>query len=205
MKSSFEIVISSIVGFLIFIALLLIANLLSPYINNGVFSSILRFLTSSIGVLAIITLLGLVNAIFWNMRFPFNILAPITSAFLSSYIWDFLVNFWNFFEAYLQTGITIPSELIKLIMFWIVILVGYFIIIFRKLTSISKMEREIEKPIEEKKRLEEKRRFEEQKRQQEMRKGKRISWSDVGNEFKKFFLNIGRSVNSLFKRKKKKP
>ena len=184
-KSIPKIILSRIIGFIIFLVLLGILNMLIPYVQNQIFSQIISFFNSNIFLLFIIMIIGLMAEIFWALIFPLNALAPIFSAISSIFILAFIFRAWNFIESFTGSliSIPIPQYLIYVIVFWLVIIIGYI----KVLASIGKFREKVEEDEEEK---------------TIRKKREKVEWDDIGNEFKNLLYNIGRSFNDLFGKKK---
>lgn len=191
-KSVPKIIISRIIGFIIFLILLVVANALIPAFNSNVYSDIINFFNLNIILLFILTLIGLINEIFWSFYFPFNIIAPITGSVLSIYIVTFIHRGFDFLNTYFPSDIILPWQTIQSLVFWMVIIVSYLIILIRQGKPKEDWHEEMKKWHEQ--------RWE---RKREKLK-KKMEWEDVGNEFKHLFYNIGRSINNLFDKDKKK-
>jgi len=204
MRSIPRIIFSRIIGFIIFLILLAIANLLIPSINNNVYSDIVNFFNLNLILLLILTFIGLVNEIFWSFYFPFNIIAPITGSILSIYIITFIHHVYDFLEVYFIQNIVLPWQEIQIIVFWIVLITGYIIILIRGGKPREDVYQAVKRLREE--RWERKKEILERKIEKlDRRLGKKkVEWEDVGNEFKIFFYNIGESLNNLFNKDKEK-
>ncbi len=203
-KSAPKIIISRIIGFIIFLILLVIANVLIPVFNSNVYSDIVNFFNSNIILLLMLTLVGLINEIFWSFYFPFNIIAPITGSILSAYIITFIHRFFDFLNTYFPSSIILPWQTIQFIVFWIVLIAGYLTILIRQGKPREDWHEEMKKWHEQ--RWERKREKLKKKMEKLDRKlgKKQMKWEDVGNEFKHLFYNIGKSINNLFDKDKKK-
>lgn len=203
-KSVSKIIISRIIGFIILLILLVIANILIPIFNNSLYSSIITFFNTNIILLLMLTLAGLINEIFWSFYFPFSIVAPITGAILSIYIILFIHKLFDFLSIYIQPDLVLPWQAIQSVVFWIVIIAGYFIILIRQGKPKQEWCEKVEKWHEQ--RWERKREKLNKKIEKLDRKlgKKKFEWEDVGDEFKTLFYNIGNSLNSLFEGKTKK-
>ncbi|MFZ1971101.1 MAG: hypothetical protein WAU65_02910 [Candidatus Nanoarchaeia archaeon] len=195
--SALSIIIGRSIGFIMFVILLLIASLLAATIQNPVYSSIINFFNANIPLFFSLLIFGIINEIFWNFEFPFSVLAPITSAILSTIIVSFIYNVWQFMNIYTHSVVIIPIDLISLIVFIIVIVAGYAKLAkegfeFERLHKIEwrKEKDKIKNELKQKKR------------------GKDIEWDDVENQFKVLFYNLGDSLNKSFekhaKRKKRR-
>jgi len=179
-RSIIHIFFSRILGFLLFLILLGIANLLVKYIHNSVYIAIVNFLFDNLVLLIIILFISLLADIFWRFWFPFNLPAPILSAVSSIYMIKYIYNLWILIDSFVNTGITFQIGIIYKIVFWVVVIAGYINILIR----LGRIRGEAEE------------------KKKEQAKTEKIEWSDVGNEFRLFLYNIGKALNSIFSRKK---
>ncbi len=176
-KSISNIIISEIVGFIIFVILLTIAFVLMDYIKNPVYIETVTFFLNNLGLAITILVITIITKIFWKFNFPFNVPAPIFGAVLGIYITTYAYNLWELMESLMNTGISIPINLIYAIVFWIVILTGYI-----NIFSMKKR-KEIQKKLEIK-----------------LKKKDWVEWKDVENEFRLFLFNIGEAMNDCFEK-----
>jgi hypothetical protein len=198
-RSAFKIVMSNVGGFILFLILLGTANILLPHINSLVYVDVVLFLNRSLVLFTIMMLVGLINDILWSFYFPFNILAPVSSAILSFFIVIFIFRVWSFLNNYVQSNFVLP-EFVYVPIALIVLVAGYVLILFRKgKPGEVHKRRKKEKELEEKERLGKKAEPASKRKQEET-----VEWQDVGDEFKHLFYNIGKSLNSFFGGKEKK-
>ena len=182
-----RIIISRVAGFLFFLILLAIANYLIPNINSEIYKSTVIFFNNNLILLLILMFVGIVNEIFWIFYFPFNLLAPVSSSILGVFIAGFIYRMWNFLDAYINSGLRIPIDAIYVLLFFIILIAGYFTILVRK-----------GKPKEE---YERSGKFKDKNERTE--KKKNVEWENIGNEFRLVLYNVGNSINNLFKKRKR--
>lgn len=202
-KSVPRIILSQIIGFIIFLILLAATNMLIPSINSIFYTQIILFFNSNIYLLLILTLIGILNEIFWSFYFPFNLVAPIISAVLSIYIITFIYKFWILANNYIESSIQIPLHAIYFAVFIIVLVFGYILLLARGGKPREDWQERHEKYKREKW---EQRRKKYQKKIENLDKKVRsnLDWEDVEDEFKLALYNLGRIINNLFAPKKKK-
>jgi hypothetical protein len=191
MSKPAHIILFRILGFVFFLILLAAANVLIPFINKDLYTSIVMFLNSNIILLFIMTCIGMVNELFWSFNFPFNVAAPITGGVLGVYIVMFFYQIWNFINMYLNLGITIRIGSFYFLIFLFVMVLGYVVILSRNGKTREDWEERL------------KRRHKEMGKNKK-HEGEEIEWKDVEREFRLIFYNIGRGINSLFEGNKKK-
>ena len=202
-KTIVGIILSRVFGFVFFLVLLAIANFLVPYVPSEVYAQAVKFFNLNIILLLIIMFIGIINDIFWNFSFPFNILAPISSAILGIYIVTFLYRIWIFLDFYFQTGFYFPIRTLYTIVFVFVLIFGYFAILARGGRPRDEWKQRCIERHEEK--LERKKEKLEKKMEKIDRKiSRKVEWDEVGEQFKLALYNLGKSISSLFEKKKKK-
>jgi|SRR3989339_321041 len=184
-----RIIISNISGLVFFLILVALANYALNYFSHPTFVEVVNFLNSNLVLIITISILGLFSDLFWAFMFPFNIIAPILSAFLSYYILSFAYTILELVQQVRDFVFPISFNTLYPFVFAIVMIIGY-IIIFSRLGGKLIRREETEKPNRKEEKKEESTEL--------------IKWRKVGNEFKLLFFNIGKSLNSLFSKKKTK-
>lgn len=176
-KKISSLVLEKTIPFGIFIIGLLIMNLFMKNMPSPI-PLIVSFFNANIYLFLILFFLGILTDLFWNIKFPLNIFAPISSSVLSIFIIAFFYNLWNFVDSFINSGITIPINLIYIIVFLITLISGYVRIFAQKTVKGKDVKKS---------------------------KGKKykLKWEDVGEEFKLVFYNIAHGLNKLFSSKKK--
>jgi hypothetical protein len=208
-RSSLSIVLHSITGFIVLIVLLIIANVLISSINNIVYTNIVQFFNSLLGLFVILFLIGMLNGIFWSFEFPLNLLAPISSGVLGIFIVNLVYKLLEFAQTfvYFDTLAKILSHNIYPIVFFVTIIIGYLIIINEEYRRTGRNSREERKPKEYVNRKDMdnmKSKIEDKKLEEKKSYKSEFSWEEVGDEFKKASLNVGKALNKAFEGKKEK-
>ncbi|MFA7199548.1 MAG: hypothetical protein WC093_09670 [Methanoculleus sp.] len=125
------ILVSRIGGFIIFLVLLGVLNLLAgTYVQAPVFVQIVAFLNANLGLLLLITALFLVGDLFGALLFPLNLPGPVFSAAGAVFLVMFLSRLFSLvgditgveFFALLET-FALP---VYLLVFVIALISGYF-------------------------------------------------------------------------------
>ena len=176
-RSASRIVISHAAGFLVFIIILGIANMID--FKSPVLGNIVMFFNANIILLLVMMVFGLLNDIFWQYSFPFNVLAPVSGAVLGVLIVTFICRMFSLTDSYLRIG-SLPCVAIATIVFFLVLIGGFATILVRG-----------GKPREE---------------WHEEKKRKRHGWpewEDVGKEFRMAMYNLGKSLEKAFGPRKK--
>lgn len=215
-RSSLSIVLHSIISFIILIVFLLIANILLSSINNSTYTVIVQFFNSLLGLFLILFLVGMINSLFWNFDFPLNLLAPISGGIFGLFIVSLIYKFLEFTQTFVYFDILakILSYNISAIVFFATLIIGYLIIITEESRRADRYPREerytkeeIRKMDIKEKALEDKRLEERDKKLEDKNKKSyksEFSWEEVGDEFKKASLNVGKALNNAFEGKKEK-
>lgn len=179
-KSFSGIIFEKIIGFLLFIIILLIANLLLNYVQNNYFIMFLSFFNSAVFFLFIILVFDIVSGIFWNTKFPIVLLAPLASAVLGMLILSFILSLILFLFENIGIFIQFPFEIIYFLVFVIIIVIGY-------VNILSSLEKKSKKGSKKKTSEED---F--------------TPWEEIEEDFKKAFSDLGSAFNKLFHHKKRK-
>ncbi len=190
MSKPAHIILFRILGFLFFLILLAVANIIIPYVENEVYTDVIIFLNINITLLMIITFIGMINELFWSFNLPFNLIAPVTSGILGIFLINFFYKVWNLLNGYFNLNVIILTDLFYILIFLLIIVAGYIIILSRQ----GKTREDWEERLERHKKHGKKDRHDD----------KDIEWKDVEKEFKRVFYNMGRELNKLFEPKKKK-
>lgn len=180
-KRVLKLVLSSLIGFVIFLILMLALNYFNNNIDNNLVRIITIFLNSNFDLIVLMTILSFMGDGFEILRFPFNLPYPLIKAFASIFIISFMINILGLIEGAIGKEIIITWNIIKMIyivIFAIVLLFGY-------LSIISRQEKEKKEKEEEEKKA---------KKEEE----KKIGWKDVGGEFKLALYNLGRKLKRAF-------
>lgn len=141
-------------GFVIFLVLLGIANILVYYVKNEMFSSVVFFLNNNIWLIIIFTVILLIGEIFGYLFFPLNIPGPLFNAVGGVLLVQFVFKLFNFIillsKANFPLQMSFVEDITMLIVFVVVLVVGYVDII-REATKPKKREHLKEHIIKEKK------------------------------------------------------
>ncbi len=123
--------ITRVIGFLIFLILLGIVNLLTNYIRNPIFSSVVSFLNSNIWLIVIFSVIFLIGEIFGYLSFPLNIPYPLFNAvggvFLIQFAFKLLKFILNQANIQISLGVSLSTieNIVIIVVFIIVLIVGY--------------------------------------------------------------------------------
>jgi len=169
----------TILGLVIFFALLGILNLLKFIIKNEIFLGVVNFLNANIVLILIIIVIFFIADIFWAMMFPFKLPAPIISAVASIFVVTFLYRLFILIGGFIGLNVeNIPYVLVLIfyhLVFWITLLSGYAYIFSKRPKKPKKVEKRlkrIEKKLDEMKVEKEQKVKKQEKKEKEIKKEK---------------------------------
>lgn len=189
-KSVLRVVLSNIFGFLVFLVILWIANILTGYIGNRVFNDIVMFINENIFLIIVIWLVSFIGDLFGAIIFPFNLPAPLFNSLASIFIVMLFLKIFTAVDDSMGLAVFKPllalSSLIYLLVFLFVLISGY-IKIFYNLAK-SKIEKEEQ----------------EEKEKKEDKEKKEVGWDEIGNEFRIALYDFFKMLQRAFSKKEKK-
>jgi hypothetical protein len=180
------VIMSRLVGFIVFLILLYVANIIAARVDNLIFTQIVDFFNSNLVLIIIMSLFFFLGELFFVFFFPFNLPAPVFNAIASMFLVTFIL---RMIVALLRHGDVLRGlNTILFILYplvFVLVLIGGYITIFFHEAEDEKMRKE-ENNVKDKK----------------TSKAKGRSWDDVGNEFRELMYDIfHRSRESLKKKK----
>jgi hypothetical protein len=132
-KEIFHEILTRVIGFLIFLVLLGIVNILTYYIKNEIFLSVVGFLNSNIWLIIIFSIIFLIGEIFGYLMFPLNIPGPLFNAVGGVLLIQFVFSLFSFITKTSNVEVNLPLGIIQnfvmIMVFIIVLIVGYVHII----------------------------------------------------------------------------
>lgn len=118
------------IGIITLLIAIVLANILTHYIANGVFQSGVSFINGNFWLLMLIAAILFIGALFASFPFPFNLPAPIIRAFGSVFCIAFILEAFTWVDGiastHLYTMFWILSFIIVPLVFLIVLASGYF-------------------------------------------------------------------------------
>lgn len=127
------ILISRIAGFVVFLILLGILNLIAGYYRGGIFLEVVGFLNANLGLLVLITAVFLVADLFGALRFPLNLPAPLVNAVAAVFLVAFLIRLFVLVAEISGARVFLLFEefsfLISAAVFLIVLIGGYAVLL----------------------------------------------------------------------------
>lgn len=122
-------VLTRVIGFVIFLVLIGILNLLTYYIQNSTLSAIVSFLNNNLILIIVFTVIFIIADIFYYLWFPLSIPAPLLAAFASVLLVRFIFNLIVFILSLIGVTIIFPWDIvywiIAVVVFILVIIIGY--------------------------------------------------------------------------------
>jgi len=168
-KKVVNIAAGKIVGLLIFLAIVWVANFLLIYIDNQYYAGVVQLVNQNLWLLIIMALLFAFGELFGALQLPFNLPAPVFNAIGAVFLLRFVYRVIDFAEE--TVGVSMPSQfeliqsLLIPIVFILVIVIGYIIV----LSSYS----------------------EDEPGEKDKKPGKKgPSWEDVGTQFRKYLYDL---------------
>lgn len=139
-ETIFKVIFGKVAGFLIFIILIVVAEMILKNVENETFLQIVQFFSSNALLLFLITIFALMGGIFWALDFPFNIPSPIIQAVGSIFVVTFLLKLITF-TASMFGKIFEVSGIIQIIIF---IIIGLIVIVMGYLKLLVKLGKDLE-------------------------------------------------------------
>jgi len=152
MNSVVKLLISRLIGFLVFLALMIVLNILVNYTTVPVFNEFVTFLNNHLVFISWIALFLVLGEIFILLRYPFNIPYPLFNSAGALLIVYFFADFFMLLMSYSAVVPDFPFNnvffIAGILVFFIVLIVGYYKI-FKNIPEewkIKKKVPEIQKP-----------------------------------------------------------
>ena len=118
------------IGIISLLIAIVLANILTHYIANGVFQSGVTFINENFWLLMLIAIIMFIGAIFAVFPFPFNLPAPIIRAFGSVFCIAFILEVFTWVDGIASTHLYSMFWLLSFILvplvFLVVLASGYF-------------------------------------------------------------------------------
>ncbi len=148
-KDVLNVFLSRIIGFIIFLVLLAVVNIMAYYIPNETFRQTVLLLNSNIWIIVIFTIVLMIGEIFGALIFPFNLPAPLFNAIGAIFLIRFIFNIFEFLNTLLILRLPFNFStwylVISLIIFVIVIIFGYVKIFSEMFPALKKIKEKEQK------------------------------------------------------------
>ncbi len=178
-RSPMRLVFVRVIGILVFIILLTLANIIYPYLHGRFFTEFVSFLNSNLELIVVMSILFLLGELFSLFFFPFNIPGPLFTGFGSMLLISFVFGLMGALDYILNLGIynffKWFAYLLFPCVFGVVIIIGYIQLFTKEL-----------KPEEE-----------------EIIDLTATGWQEIAGEFKLLILDMVQGLRRVFKRSKK--
>ena len=122
-KLAFQVLLTSIIGLLIFLVLLAIVNLLSPYISNIYYNQATLFLNNNVWLILSLTVIILIGNIFQVLDFPLNLPYPLFKGVSGFLIVLFIFQVFLFIEKLTNINFPLPLDLIAYLIAFLVLII----------------------------------------------------------------------------------
>ncbi|AGB03865.1 hypothetical protein [Methanoregula formicica] len=121
------------IGIICLLIAIVLANILTHYVENPVFISAVTFINGNFWLLILIALILMVGDVFAAFPFPFNLPAPIITAFGSVFCIMFLLRIFQWTDTVTSTTLSplfsFLAPIIATMVFLIVLVSGYYAIL----------------------------------------------------------------------------
>ena len=146
-------ILTRFIGFLIFLVLLGLVNVLTFYIKNEIFLSVVSFLNVNVWLIVIFSVILLIGEIFGLLTFPLNIPGPLFNAVGGVLLIQFVFKLLEFITKLSKVVINIPlnnvENVVMIVVFILVLVIGYVHIVLDATRPKKRMHSE--KHVEKKK------------------------------------------------------
>jgi signal transduction histidine kinase len=194
-KTVLSVTFSNLLGFLFFILLLLILNMIS--FQNQTLIIIINFLNKNLGIIILFSIFLYIAEIFNLFTFPLNTPTPVFNAiggiFLASFIFNIFYEIGKTLSISAFYAFRLLEPIAFIFIFLIIIILGY-INIFSKLFSNKEKHKAQEDSTKKKKKS----------KKEKTDSKKNINWEDVGEEFKLAMYNLASRIKENLEPNKKK-
>lgn len=165
------------IGIIMFLIVVVLANILIYYISSTTYRAGVLFLNENFWLLLLISIILLVGDIFFSFPFPLNLPAPIIRAVGSVFVIAFMLHVFQWADTIAATSlysfVWVLSFVLVPVVFIIVLVSGYFEII-RNLFRAPRAEEDSENPVV----------HEMKSVHQEEQVSDAKSWEEIGAEFR---------------------
>jgi hypothetical protein len=129
-KSLSSVFVSRMIGIIMFLIVVVLANILTYYVSSPIYRAGVVFLNENFWLLLLISIILLVGEIFFAFPFPLNLPAPIVRAIGSVFVIAFMLHVFQWVDSVAATSlysfVWVLSFVIVPIVFIIVLVSGYF-------------------------------------------------------------------------------
>ena len=143
-RSVIWVIVSGLVGIILFLVLLAVLRYLSPIISNDFFSGIVDLLFANAGLVILFSVMFMIADVFMTFLFPLNLPAPFFSAVGGVFVVVFIFRIIGFLDSFYNLGVFPGLHLAEFILYplvFILVLIAGYISIFSGLHEKWKRER----------------------------------------------------------------
>ena len=180
-----RIVIHDLISFIVFLIILGFLNISLDFFDSNILAEVVRLLNNNIWLIFIFSVIFTIGEVFGSFRFPGNLPAPIFNAIGSIFLLNFLFKIFrlvgNLSEINTFDNLTKTFPFLYPIIFLLVLLGGYISILSGASWGSPKKKKTSTKSTSKEK----------------------ISWDDVGEEFKELLYEAFHSARESIKQNKK--
>jgi len=133
-----KLIINRVAGFIVFLLLVIVLNILVTYISLSLFQDIVGFINDNVLFLGLIALIMVLGEVFSMLKYPFNLPYPLFSAAGALFVLYFIFDIFVFLIEASAIDLGIPFDIIFgviAILVFIVILVAGYYHIFKNLSE----------------------------------------------------------------------
>jgi flagellar biosynthesis protein FlhB len=184
-QSPARIVIHDLISFIMFLIILGFLNISLDFFDSNILAEVVKLLNNNIWLIFIFSIIFTIGEVFGSFRFPGNLPAPIFNAIGSIFLLNFLFKIFrlvgNLSEINTFDNLTKSFPFLYPITFLLVLLGGYISILSGSSWETPKKKKTSAKSTSKEK----------------------VSWDDVGNEFKEMLYEAFHSARESIKQNKK--
>lgn len=188
-----SILLRGIAGILFFIIVWVLANFFSQYTTNESVLMVLDTVNANIVLLLVIAILFLTGELLFAFRFPFSLPAPLFNAvggvLIASFVFNMLYLVDDLAEQTIFRVLEPVTWLVYFLVFVIVLIAGYIQVI-KDIFTPARKERVIL--------------VEEEKTKKKKSRKEKVTWDEVGEEFKEAMHSFAKALKEAFEPKKRK-
>ena len=134
-RSIIGIILSKLLGLVVFLVILLVVNMLAFFIGNPAFIRAVQLVNMNIWLLISISIILFVGELFGVLLFPFNLPAPLFNALGAVFLLRFIYRVFEFIESITMEGIFSLFKWFSFLIYplvFIIVLVGGYVGIFAR-------------------------------------------------------------------------
>jgi hypothetical protein len=182
-NSVFWLIISKLIGLILFILVVWLANFFIPFINSPMYSEIVNFVNINLTFMIVMSAIFSIGEIFFALPFPVNLPAPLFSSLGTIFLVTFIGRLFQLIGFMTDIEIIEAFRVLSFIIYplaFIGVLIGGYISIFSALVTGNGSHEKKPKSINVK---------------------RTRTWNDVGEEFKNAIFDFFSMLRRAFNRK----